>query len=309
METQMKQSRLFPRITLVAASIAALGLSVAAQADTLKKVKESGAITMGIRESSLPLSYLDGKQQPVGYHVEICHKIIDAIKTSQGMKAIKVNYQPVTSQNRIPLVTNGTVDLECGSTTNNAARQQQVSFAPTTFVTNVRMAVKKSSGITGLSSLNGKPVATTTGTTSVQMMRAHEKGKGIDFKEVYGKDHADAFLMLESDRAVAFVMDDNLLAGLISGAKNPNDYAIVGEALSIEPIAIMLRKDDPQFQGLVNATIKGLAKSGELEKMYTKWFMNPIPPKGINMNFPMSDTLKEVMKNPNDNPAEQYNKK
>ncbi len=305
----MTQALLPRRLTLIAASLAAFGLSAQAQAGTIEKVKESGAITMGIRESSLPLSYLDDKQQPVGYHVEICQKIIEGVKTKLGLKAVKINYQPVTSQNRIPLVTNGTVDLECGSTTNNAARQQQVAFAPTTFVTNVRMAVKKASGITGLQQLNGKPVATTTGTTSVQLMRGHEKGKGVDFKEVYGKDHADAFLMLESDRAVAFVMDDNLLAGLIASSKNPNDYAIVGEVLNIEPIAIMLRKEDPQFQGMVNATVKDLAKTGELDKLYKKWFQSPIPPKGVNLNFTMSEQLKEAIKNPNDLPAEQYNVK
>jgi glutamate/aspartate transport system substrate-binding protein len=205
-------------------------------------------------------------------------------------------------------VVNGTVDLECGSTTNNADRQKQVAFAPTTFVTNVRMAVKKASGIKDLDNLGGKPVATTTGTTSVQLMRSHEKGKNIDFKEVYGKDHADSFLMLETDRAVAFVMDDNLLAGLIASAKAPNDYAIVGSALSVEPIAIMLRKDDPQFKALVDDTVKTLAKSGELNKLYTKWFLLPIPPKGVNMNFQMSEPLKALMANPNDNPAETYKK-
>jgi glutamate/aspartate transport system substrate-binding protein len=289
--------------------VSALALSQPVLADTLAKVKQSGSITMGIRESSYPLSYLDDKQQPIGYHIDICNRIVDTVKTKLDLKTLKVAHQAVTSQNRIPLVTNGTVDLECGSTTNNAARQNQVAFAPTTFITNVRMAVKKSSGITSLSQLNGKPVATTTGTTSVQLMRAHEKGKGIDFKEVYGKDHADSFLMLETDRAVAFVMDDNLLAGLIVTSKNPSEYAIVGETLNIEPIAIMIRKEDPQFQGLVNTVIKDMAKNGEIDKLYTKWFMSPIPPKSANMNFPMSDTLITVLKNPTDAPAEQYNKK
>jgi len=289
--------------------VSAFALSQPVLADTLAKVKSSGSITMGIRESSYPLSYLDDKQLPIGYHIDICNRIVDAVKTRLDLKTLKVVHQAVTSQNRIPLVTNGTVDLECGSTTNNAARQNQVAFAPTTFVTNVRMAVKKASGITSLSQLHGKPVATTTGTTSVQLMRAHEKGKGIDFKEVYGKDHADAFLMLETDRAVAFVMDDNLLAGLIVTSKNPADYAIVGETLNIEPIAIMIRKDDPQFQGLVHAVIRDLAKTGEIDKLYAKWFMAPIPPKGANMNFPMSDKLKELIKNPSDAPAEAYNRK
>ena len=296
-------------VLVLVASIAAIGLTQSVSAGTLEKIQESGSITMGIRESSKPLSYLDGDQKPVGYHIDICNGIVEAVKTKLKLKSIKVVHQAVTSQNRIPLVTNGTVDIECGSTTNNAARQNQVAFAPTTFVSNVRMAVKKASGIKSLSQLNGKPVATTTGTTSVQLMRGHEKGQGIDFKEVYGKDHADSFLILETDRAVAFVMDDNLLAGLIVGSKAPAEYEIVGEVLNIEPIAIMLRKDDPQFQGLVNATVRDMAKSGEIDKLYKKWFMSPIPPKGENLNFPMSEKLKEVLKSPNDNPAEQYNVK
>ena len=296
---------------VVCLTLAIVALPVLAQdaGGTLKKVKDSGSITMGIRESSLPLSYLDDKQQPVGYHIEVCNRIVDAVKAHLKMPVLKIMHTPVTSQNRIPLVSNGTVDLECGSTTNNEARKKQVDFAPTTFVTNVRMAVKKASGIKSLSELNGKPVATTTGTTSVQLMRAHEKGKHIDFKEVYGKDHADAFLMLETDRAVAFVMDDNLLAGLIVTSKNPNDYAIVGEVLNIEPIAIMLRKDDPAFKAVVDDAVKALMKSGEIDKLYAKWFINPIPPQGASLNFPMSDKLRELIKTPSDAPAEAYNRK
>ncbi len=298
-----------PRILLALLLGLACQVGFAQQIDgTLKKVKETGVITLGIRESSFPLSYLDAEQKPVGYHIDICNRIADAVKAKLALGKLEVKHQAVTSQNRIPLVVNGTVDLECGSTTNNADRQKQVAFAPTTFVTNVRMAVKKASGIKDLDNLGGKPVATTTGTTSVQLMRSHEKGKNIDFKEVYGKDHADSFLMLETDRAVAFVMDDNLLAGLIASAKAPNDYAIVGTALSVEPIAIMLRKDDPQFKALVDDTVKTLAKSGELNKLYTKWFLLPIPPKSVNMNFQMSEPLKALMASPNDNPAETYKK-
>jgi glutamate/aspartate transport system substrate-binding protein len=273
---------------------------------TLKKIKDNGSITLGIRESSYPLSYLDEKQQPIGYHIDICNRIVDAVKARLKLPALKVQHQAVTSQNRIPLVANGTVDLECGSTTNNEARQKQVAFAPTTFVTNVRMAVKKASGIQSLAQLGGKPVATTTGTTSVQLMRAHEKGKGIDFKEVYGKDHADSFLMLETDRAVAFVMDDNLLAGLIATSKAPANYAIVGEVLSIEPIAIMLRRGDPEFKKLVDDTVKGLMKGGEINKLYARWFMAPIPPKQVNLNFPISELLKFLIESPSDAPAETY---
>ena len=292
--------------------IASLAASVAAgpaAADTLAKVKAAGSITLGIRESSFPLSYLDERQQPVGYHVEICQRVVEAVKRQLGLPGLKVQFQPVTSQNRIPLVTNGTVDLECGSTTNNEARQKQVAFAPTTYVTYVRMAVKKASGISSLAQLHGKPVATTTGTTSVQLMRAHEKAKGVDFREVYGKDHADSFLMLETDRAVAFVMDDNLLLGLIMTSKNPADYQVVGETLSVEPIAIMLRRDDPAFKALVDDTVKGLMKSGELEKLYARWFMSPIPPRGASMNYPMGEHLKQLVKAPNDLPAEAYNRR
>lgn len=286
-----------------------IGLASAQQLDgTLKKIADSKAITLGIRESSFPLSYLDANQKPIGYHIDICNAIAKAVKTKLKLAKLDVKTQAVTSQNRIPLVVNGTVDLECGSTTNNLDRQKQVAFAPTTFVTNVRMAVKKASGITDLDQLAGKPIATTTGTTSVQLIRAHEKGKNVDFKEVYGKDHADSFLMLETDRAVAFVMDDNLLAGLIANSKNPAAYTLTGPSLSVEPIAIMLRKDDPQFKALVDETIKGMAKSGELTKLYTKWFMAPIPPKGINLNFAMSDTLKALVAFPNDNPTESYKK-
>jgi glutamate/aspartate transport system substrate-binding protein len=293
----------------LAAWLAATPALAAELTGTLKKAKESGTITMGIRESSYPLSYLDDKQQPIGYHIDVCNRIVEAVRKEIQRPDLKVALQPVTSQNRIPLVTNGTVDLECGSTTNNEARQKQVSFVVTTFVTNVRMAVKKKSGITSLTQLNGKPVATTTGTTSVQLLRAHEKAKGIDFKEVYGKDHADSFLLLETDRAVAFVMDDNLLAGLIATSKNPGDYAIVGEVLNVEPIAAMIRKDDPAFKKLADDTVKGLMKSGEIDKSYAKWFMSPIPPKNVSMNFPMSEKLKELIKHPSDAPAEAYNKK
>ena len=301
--------RLGLSLFLLAGMLAATSVFAEDLTGTLKKVKESGTITMGIRESSYPLSYLDDKQQPIGYHIEICNKIVDAVKKELKMPGLKVQHQPVTSQNRIPLITNGTVDIECGSTTNNEARQKQVAFALTTFVTNVRMVVKKGSGITSLGQLGGKTVATTSGTTSVQLMRAHEKAKGIDFKEVYGKDHSDSFLLLETDRAVAFVMDDNLLAGLVTSSKNPQEYAIVGEVLNIEPIAIMMRKDDPAFKKIADDTIRGLIKSGEIEKLYSKWFLSPIPPKNVNMNFAMSETLKGLIKHPSDAPAEFYNKK
>jgi glutamate/aspartate transport system substrate-binding protein len=289
--------------------LAGLAGSVFAQAtDTISKVKAAGAITMGVRDSSGALSYTLGDGKYVGYHVEICQRIIANLEKSIGKK-LEVKYVSVTSQNRIPLVQNGTVDIECGSTTNNMARQKDVAFADTTYVEEVRTAVRANSGITSIAQLNGKSVATTTGTTSVQLLRKHERATGIDFKEVYGKDHADSFLLLESGRADAFVMDSQILAGNIANSKNPADYKIVGEVLSVEPIAIMLRKDDPAFKKLADDTIVALAKSGELAKLYDKWFVQPIPPKNARLNMPASDNNKQLWANPNDKPVEDYAKK
>ncbi|UZD54403.1 amino acid ABC transporter substrate-binding protein [Caldimonas aquatica] len=297
----MKKSLLILAAALMAAGVA--------QADTLKKIKETGKVVMGVRESSQPLSYTLGSGKYVGYHVEICERVLADIRKQLGLSQLTVEYVPVTSQNRIPLVQNGTVDIECGSTTNNQARQQQVAFALTTYVTEVRMAVNAKSGITSINQLNGKTVVTTTGTTSVQHLRKHERAGGIDFKEIYGKDHADSFLILESGRADAFVMDDNLLAGLIATSKSPSDFKIVGEVLSVEPIAIMMRKDDPAFKKAVDDSIRNMMKSGEINKLYDKWFMQPIPPKNVSVSLPMGGTLKAAIANPNDNPMEAYAKK
>lgn len=288
----------------------ALGAASSAYAeDTLGKIKASGKVVMGVRESSAPLSYTLGNGKFVGYHVEICEKIIQNARKQLGIANVQIEYSPVTSQNRIPLVQNGTVDIECGSTTNNSARQQQVAFALTTYVTEVRMAVGTKSGISSIEQLNGKTVVTTTGTTSVQTLRKNERAKGIDFKEIYGKDHADSFLNLASGRADAFVMDDSILAGNISTAKNPADFKIVGEVLSVEPIAIMFRKDDPTFKKLADDTIREMAKSGELAKLYNKWFMSPIPPKNTSINLPMNGSLKALVSSPNDKPLESYGTK
>jgi glutamate/aspartate transport system substrate-binding protein len=292
--------------TLAKLTLTALAatFALAAQAQdltgTLKKIKDSGTITIGHRESSIPFSYLDDKQQPIGYSMDLCMKVVDAIKAELKMPNLKIAYNPVTSQNRIPLMQNGTIDLECGSTTNSVDRQKQVSFGNTTFVTGIKMLVKADSGIKDIGELNGKAVVTTTGTTSDALIKQSEKGKHIDVKNIYGKDHADSFLMVESGRAAAFVMDDVLLAGLIANAKNPKDFAIVGEAFRVEPYGIMIRKDDPQFKALVDKTLSGLMKSGEINKIYDKWFLNPVPPKGINMNLPMSKELKDAIANPND---------
>ena len=291
------------------ALLVSCGAFTVAHADTLDKIKASGKVTMGVRESSSPLSYTLGGGKFAGYHVELCEKILGGVRKTLGLSTFTIEYTPVTSQNRIPLVQNGTVDLECGSTTNNAARQQQVAFGLTTYVTEVRMAVNAKSGINSINQLNGKTVVTTTGTTSVQTLRKHERANGVDFKEVYGKDHADSFLILEGGRADAFVMDDNLLAGNMANAKNPADFKIVGEVLSVEPIAVMFRKDDPAFKKTVDDSIAAMMKSGELEKMYAKWFLSPIPPKNVNVNLAMGGSLKALIASPNDKPMEAYAKK
>jgi len=285
----------------------AFGLTgVALAQDTLKKIKDSGSITMGVRESSGALAYTLGDGKYTGFHYDVCQKVIADIQKQLGMAKIDVKYQPVTSQNRIPLVQNGTVDIECGSTTNNAARLKDVSFAPTLYVEEVRIAVKANGGITGIAGLKDKTVATTTGTTSVQLLRKNKRAQGLDFKELNGKDHSDSFLLLESGRADAFVMDGQILAGLISKSKNPADFKIVGEPLSVEPIAIMYRKDDPGFKKAVDDSVKALAKSGEAAKLYDKWFMQPIPPANTKVNLPPSDATKAAWANPTDKPLEEY---
>jgi len=305
----MKPAKMSLAITAaaLAASLFALGAS-AQSADTLAKVKASGAVTMGVRDSSGALSYTLGDGKYAGYHVEICQNIVAAMEKAVGKK-LEVRYLAVTSQNRIPLVQNGTVDIECGSTTNNAARQKDVAFVVTTYVEEVRIAVKANSGITSISQLAGKNVATTTGTTSVQLLRKHERATGVDFKEVFGKDHADSFLLLESGRADAFVMDGQILAGNIATSKNPADYKIVGEVLNVEPIAIMIRKDDPALKKLADDTVKNMIKTGELARLYDKWFVQPIPPKNTRVGLPASEATKAAWANPNDKPAEDYAKK
>ena len=291
------------------AALMATGVAFAQATDTLKKIKDSGAVTMGVRESSGALSYTLGDGKYVGFHVEVCQRVLADIQKSLGMAKLEVKYQPVTSQNRIPLVQNGTVDIECGSTTNNATRQKDVAFAPTLYVEEVRIAVKANSGIASIGQLNGKNVATTTGTTSVQTLRKNEKATGVDFKEVFGKDHSDSFLLLESGRADAFVMDGQILAGLISKSKAPADYKIVGEVLSVEPIAIMFRRDDPAFKKAVDDSIVAMLKSGEVAKLYDKWFMQPIPPSNTKVGLPASDATKAAWAAPNDKPMEDYAKK
>ncbi|HRN07728.1 MAG TPA: transporter substrate-binding domain-containing protein [Ottowia sp.] len=295
---------------LLAVAVLALAAGTAsAQAnDTLAKIKSSGTVNLGVRDSS-GLAFTIGGGKYVGFHTEMAERIVDDLKKVTGNPNLKINYQLITSQNRVPLVQNGTIDFECGSTTNNLTRQKDVAFAVTTYVEEVRMAVKANSGIKSIKDLAGKTVATTTGTTSVQTLRKNERANGIDFKEVMGKDHADSFLLLESGRADAFVMDGSILAANIAKSKSPKDYAIVGEVLSVEPIACMLRKDDPKMKEALDNSIKRQIKDGSLAKLYDKWFTQPIPPNNVSLNMPLSESNKAAWANPNDKPMEDYAKK
>ena len=292
----------FPRIAicLAGAGFIAAGAAAHAQAldGTLKKIKETGTVTLGVRDSSVPFSYLDDNQKAVGYSIDLCMKIVDAVKANLKMPNLNVVMQPVTSATRIPLMANGTIDLECGSTTNNLERQQQVSYVDTTFVTANRLVSKKSSKITSLADLKGKTLVSTSGTSNLKQVTQLNGDKNLDINIVPANDHSNAFQMVETDRAAAFAMDDILLYSLVASSKSPGDYVISSEALSVEPYGIMLRKGDPAFQKLADNAIEAVFKSGEINKVYAKWFLSPIPPKNINLNVPMSDALKKVIANP-----------
>lgn len=290
------------KITL---ALAVAGCAFTVQADTLQKIKSNGAVTMGVREASGALSYSLGDKY-VGFHVELCQRALTDIQKQLGLPRLEVKYQTVTSANRIPLLQNGTIDIECGSTTNNAVRQQQVSFAVTTYVEEIRIAVKTSSGIQSIAQLAGRKVATTSGTTSVQLLRKHERAHGVDFQEIFGKDHTDSMLILTSGRADAFVMDAQVLAGNIAQNRGSADYRIVGEVLGVEPIAIMLRKDDASFKNSVDNTLRAMMKSGEMAQLYDKWFTKPIPPTGTSLGLPASRATLAAWASPNDRPAEEY---
>lgn len=302
MPTKTLMTLLSPALHALATA-ALLTCAAAAQAqapagDTLKKIRDSGGITLGHREASFGFSYLDGAGKPVGYSIDICHRILDAIKAELKMPQIAVKYQNVTSQNRIPLVTNGTVDIECGSTTNLVERQQMVAFSPDIFRYNVRMAVRTDSGIKSIADLQGKSVVATSGTTSLRLLRAADKGSNLEITQLAGKDHTDSFLMVETGRAAAFVLDDILLAGLIANSAKPKDFAIVGESLRTENQSLMFRKDDPEFKALIDRVVTGMMKSGEMEKLYNKWFMQPISPKNVVINYPLNAETRDAFANP-----------
>ncbi|WP_233233654.1 amino acid ABC transporter substrate-binding protein [Bordetella sp. LUAb4] len=286
---------------LIAALAAATSLaSVAAHADgRLDQIKSSGTISLGYRDASLPFSYLDDAQKPIGYSMDICYGIVKAVEKSVG-KTLKVNLVPVTSSTRIPLVANGTVDLECGSTTNNLERQKQVSFAPTTFVTANRYVAKKSSNINSLADLKGKTVISTAGTSNIKWTTEANAEQKLGMNIIPAKDHAEAFLTVESGRATAFLMDDVLLAGLVATSRNPSEWVIGKEAYSVEPYAMIEPKNDPAFKKVVDDAVVAMIKDGTVAKFYDKWFLKPIPPKNVNLNLPMSEPLKKVLAAPTD---------
>lgn len=291
---------------LLAAVLLATSLPASAQStSTVRKIKETKTIVMGHRESSTPFSYLvSGNSQPMGYSVEVCQRVIDVLKVALGVPELKVDYKLVTPKDRIPMVKHGSVDLECGSTTNNLERQREVSFSVTTFVTGIRLVAKKEAGIRMLLNLKNKTVVSTTGTTPLKLLKEYNETYRYNMNILEAKDHAEAFAMVEDGRAAAFAMDDVLLAALIAKSKHPGDYAITVQALSIEPYGMMMRRGDPAFKRAVDDAIVALFRSGELKKIYAKWFENPIPP-GINLQLPMSDLLQKVVTRPTDsgNPA------
>ena len=286
---------------LLALFACALCAAPAVAQDTLKKIRDSGAITIGHRDASIPFSYYDDKQQPVGFALDLCAKIVDAVKAELKMPKLEVKYQLVTSANRIPLIANGTVDLECGSTTNNVERQKQVSFAITHFLTANRYVTKKASNIKSIDDLKGKTIVSTSGTTNIKQATDLNVAKNMGMNIIPANGHPEAFQMVETGRAIAFVMDDILLYTLVASSRMPDDYVISSDALSLpEPYGIMMSKDDPAFKKVSDGAMTAVYKSGEINKIYAKWFTQPVPPKGINYNVPMSAQFKNLIARPTD---------
>ena len=288
------------RTALALLASAALAAPALAQTGTLEKVKSSGSITIGHRDASIPFSYYDDKQQPIGYAMDLCHRIVDAVRAELKMPKIDIKYQLVTSANRIPLMANGTIDLECGSTTNNLDRQKQVWFTITHFVTANRFVSKRSANLRKLEDLKGKTIVSTAGTTNIKQITELNAQKSLGASILSANGHAESFLMVETGRAAAFVMDDILLYSLVATSKTPGEYEISADALSVEPYGIMVRKDDVAFKKVVDAAMVNTYKSGAINGIYSKWFLKPVPPKGINLNVPMSDSFKKVVAQPTD---------
>ncbi len=293
--------RLLTLLLALGAAIAVASPASAQESATLKKVRDSASITIGHRDASIPFSYYDDKQQPIGYAMDLCLSIADAIRTELKLAKLDVKYQLVTSANRIPLMANGTIDLECGSTTNNLARQKEVAFTITHFLTATRLVSKKTSNLKSVDDLKGKTAVSTSGTTNIRQLTELNTGKNMGINIIPANGHAEAFQMVETGRAVAFAMDDILLYSLVSQSRNPSEYVISDFALSLpEPYGIMMRRDDPGFKKVVDTAMNRIYKSGELTKIYEKWFLKPIPPKSINLNVPMSQLFKNVVASPTD---------
>jgi glutamate/aspartate transport system substrate-binding protein len=294
----------FPKTVVLPALVSCLCTVAQAQTPpTLDKVKASGSISVAYREASIPFSYLGANAAPTGFGWEICGKIVEQVKKVTGRADLQVTTQAITSQNRIPLMRNGTIDVECGSTTNNSERAQQVAFSTNYFYTGTRFLVKAGSPVKKVADLAGKKVVSTTGTTNYQVLRRVNDERKLGFELIGAKDHPEAALLVQQGRADAFGMDDILLYGLRASSRDPAELAVVGEPLQVEPYAIMMRRDDPAFKQLVDGVLADLMKSGEFEALYKKWFLSPIPPKGINLNAPMSEELKENITARSDKPA------
>jgi glutamate/aspartate transport system substrate-binding protein len=288
---------------VLAAGLAAGQVNAEELTGTLKKIKETGTITIGYRDSSIPFSYLDDNQKPIGFAIDICYKIVDAVKGELKLDKLAIEFNPVTSSTRIPLLANGTIDLECGSTTNNADRLRQVAFTNTHFLTATRFVSKKSSNLNSIDELKGKAVVSTSGTTNIKQLTEANAARHLDINIIPAKEHAESFLMVETDRAVAAVLDDILLASFVAGSKDPDAYVISKDAFSKpEPYGIMLRKDDPAFKKVADSATAALYTSGEGLRLYDKWFMQKIPPKGLNLNAPISPELKREFAVPSDSP-------
>ena len=292
--------KLFSKTTVCAVTLLAASLAQA-QTSTLEKIKQSGSITIGARDMSVPFSYkVNGNADPIGLINDICLKVAEAAQKAAGLQKMEIKYLITTPTSRIPLVQNGTVDLDCTPVTNTIARQEQVSFSPSYFSANVTLAVRKDSPVKGIADLQNRNVATVTGTTSIQLLRAYKKAQNVKFNEVYGKDPSEAFVMFESGKADAFVLDDVQLASFIATSQHRDQYVILNEPLRTEPYGVMLRKDDPSFKKVVDDTVYAMIKSGEMEALYQKWFMTTIPPRNVNINFPLSESTKALYANPND---------
>lgn len=286
----------------VFAATTALSLSTQAQPlnGTLAKIKATGEIRLGHRDVSVPFSYLDGEQKPVGFAMDLCGKVVEAVKAELKMTTVNVKLQPIQLSNQIPLIQNGTIDIVCGPATNTVERQKVVAFSNTIFVSSIRAVVRQDSAIKTFEDMNGKPVSLTSASTSIGLLTLREQDKKFQTSKVLNPDHAASFLALTTGRTDAFVMDDILLAGLVANSSSPSNWRIIDDALRVEPYGLIVRKDDPSFKALVDKTIGTIVKSGDFQKLYKKWFMSPIPPKGMNLNFPMTAPLKDALVNPND---------